>query len=154
MHSLRNDFLLDQDVVFLNHGSFGACPRPVFESYQHWQYELERQPVAFIGRRVRPLLAASRAALGAYLGAAPDELVYFPNPTTALNVVVRSLVLGEQAPIQAGNEVLSTDHEYGAIDRTWRFCCRRTGVRYVKQPIPLPVGAPADLVVGLWGGVN
>ena len=88
----KTDFVLDPSIHFLNHGSFGACPRPVFESYQRWQAELERQPVAFLGRRATELLAASRAALAAYLGADADDLVYFPNPTTAINMVARNVV--------------------------------------------------------------
>src|SRR5713101_8262388 len=59
--ALRHEFLLDPDVVFLNHGSFGACPRPVFERYQAWQVELERQPVEFLGRRQWRVLAEARA---------------------------------------------------------------------------------------------
>src|SRR5204863_1788532 len=86
---LRELFLLDPDVVFLNHGSFGACPLPVFETYQTWQRELERQPVAFLGRQAAALMAHARAQLAAYLGAAADEIVYFPNPTTAINMVAR-----------------------------------------------------------------
>jgi len=68
---MRDRFLLDPDVVFLNHGSFGACPRPVFERYQAWQLELEREPVHFILRRLPELLAEARATLAAYVGAAP-----------------------------------------------------------------------------------
>src|ERR1051326_6801718 len=91
--ALREEFLLDPDVVFLNHGSFGACPRPVFERYQAWQLELERQPVEFLGRRVHTLLASARAALGTYIGADPDDVVYVSNVTTALNIAARSLPL-------------------------------------------------------------
>ena len=90
-HPSKADFLLDPDIHFLNHGSFGACPRPVFEAYQRWQAELERQPVEFLGRRAADLLAESRAALAAYLGAAADDVVYFPNPTTAINMVARNV---------------------------------------------------------------
>jgi isopenicillin-N epimerase len=126
--ALRHEFLLDPDWIFLNHGSYGACPRPVFERYQAWQFELERQPVEFLGRRLPGLLDESRAGLAQYLGADTDEIVYHPNVTTALNVVARSLPLAE------GDEVLSTDHEYGALERTWRFmrvprrALRRTAV--------------------------
>src|SRR6266849_376819 len=87
--ALRREFLLDPDVVFLNHGSFGACPRPVFERYQAWQNELERQPVEFIGRRLHGLLADARAELGQYLHADADDLAYVNNVTTALNIVAR-----------------------------------------------------------------
>src|SRR5215510_2756304 len=133
MSALKALFLLDPDVVFLNHGSFGACPLPVFETYQTWQRELERQPVAFLGRQATALMAHARAQLAAYLGAAADEVVYFPNPTTAINMVARSLKLRPQ------DEILTTDHEYGAMDRTFRFLCRQTGSRYVRQPFSLPV---------------
>ena len=73
-HDLRGEFLLDPNVTFLNHGSFGACPRAVFERYQEWQLELERQPVLFIARRLDDLLAEARAALGTYVGADPTIL--------------------------------------------------------------------------------
>src|SRR3954462_13347239 len=85
--ALREEFLLDPSVVFLNHGSFGACPRPVFEEYQRWQLELERQPVEFLSRRQRELITTVRAALASYLHAGVDDLVLLPNVTTALNVV-------------------------------------------------------------------
>ncbi len=148
-------FLLDPDIHFLNHGSFGACPRPVFEEYQRWQAELERQPVAFLGRRVTGLLAESRAALAAYLGAAPDDLVYFPNPTTALNMVARNLARPDcPVRLRPDDEILTTDHEYGALDRTWRYICNQTGARYVQTPIPLPVTTHADFVERFWAGVN
>src|SRR5690242_21816057 len=92
---LRQEFLLDPEVAFLNHGSFGACPRPVFERYQAWQLELERQPVEFLGRRQRDLLAEARRGLAEYLHVGADDVVYLPNVTTALNVVARSLPLHE-----------------------------------------------------------
>lgn len=146
--SLKAEFLLDPDIIFLNHGSFGACPRSVFEDYQRWQRELERQPVEFLGRRAPVLLAEARTVLAAYVGAAPDEVVYFPNPTTALNVVAHSLKL------QPGDEILTTDHEYGALDRTWRLVCGQTGARYVRQTIRLPLGSPSEIVEALWAGVT
>ena len=148
MSSLKAHFLLDPDIVFLNHGSFGACPRPVFDTYQTWQRELERQPVAFLGRQATALMANAREKLAAYLGAAADEVVYFPNPTTAINMVARSLRLHPE------DEVLTTDHEYGAMDRTWRFICQQTGARYVQQPVPLPVTNVEECVEIFWSGVN
>lgn len=141
-------FLLDPDVVFLNHGSFGACPRPVFQTYQNWQLELERQPVEFLGRRFDALMAEARAALATYVNCHPDELVYVPNATTGLNIVARSLKL------EAGDEILTTDHEYGALDRTWTFLAERTGAHYKQHPIPLPVTTHADFVEQLWTGVT
>ncbi len=145
---LRSHYLLDPDVVFLNHGSFGACPRPVFEDYQRWQLELERQPVEFIGRRYADLMRAARAALAGYVGADADDLVYVPNVTHGLNIVIRSLRL------EPGDEVLTTDHEYGALDRAWRWACEKAGARYVAQPIPVPLPTPAAVADALWAGVT
>jgi isopenicillin-N epimerase len=145
---LKSLFLLDPDVVYLNHGSFGACPRPVFEIYQRWQLELEREPLDMLGRKIETLMTEARTALAEYIHCAPDEVVYFPNPTTAINMVARSLKL------EAGDEVLSTDHEYGAMDRTWRFICNRAGAHYVRQPIPLPVKTPEDFVEQMWRGFS
>ncbi|KAA3648624.1 MAG: aminotransferase class V-fold PLP-dependent enzyme [Chloroflexi bacterium] len=141
-------FLLDPEVTFLNHGSFGACPKRVFERYQYWQLEMEKQPVKFLQRRVPELLDKARAKLGKYLGCSADELIFFPNPTTAINMVVRNLDL------KPGDEILSTDHEYGAMDRTWRFICKETGARYIQQPIPLPLTSPEELVEQIWSGVT
>ncbi len=123
---MRDLYNLDPSIHFLNHGSFGACPKPVFAAYQDWQLRLERQPVEFLGRRVNGLLAESRTALADYLHAAADDLVYFPNPTTAVNMVARSLIVrhGSGPRLVEGDEVLTTDHEYGALDRTWDYACR------------------------------
>ena len=112
----KADFLLDPDIHFLNHGSFGACPRPVFEAYQRWQAELERQPVEFLGRRATDLLAESRAALAAYLGAAADDVVYFPNPTTAINMVARNVA--RLAVEGDGMRATARDRPYGCAPAT------------------------------------
>lgn len=146
--SLRDLFLLDPEVVFLNHGSFGACPRPVFEEYQRWQRELERQPVEFLGRRSEALLDEARSRLAAYLSAGADDIVFVPNATSGLNVVARSL------PLTAGDEVLTTDLEYGALDRTWAHVCDRAGARYVRAVVPAPVSSSAAVVDAIWTRVT
>src|SRR3954452_14330962 len=87
---IASQFLLDDDIVFLNHGSFGACPRPVFETYQHWQRELERNPIDFLGRRVHDLLPESRSELAAFLGTTAEQMVFVPNATHGINIVARS----------------------------------------------------------------
>lgn len=144
----REQFLLRPGVHFLNHGSFGACPRPVFEEYQRWQLELEQQPVEFLGRRFNDLMRAARQSLGEFLGADPDDVVYVPNATTGLNVVARSLRL------EPGDEVLATDHEYGALDRTWKFLCAKRGARYTRRPVPVPITSAAQVVDAVWSGVT
>ncbi|MBZ0285178.1 MAG: aminotransferase class V-fold PLP-dependent enzyme [Anaerolineae bacterium] len=148
MNNLRDFFLLDPNVVFLNHGSFGACPIPVFETYQNWQRELERQPVEFLGRRNDQLLDAARIALAAYLNADVDNLIFVPNATIGINTVARSLSL------QPGDEILATDHEYGALDYTWNFVCGKTGAKYIRHPVPLPVTSHADFVESFWRAVT
>ncbi|MCA1648646.1 MAG: aminotransferase class V-fold PLP-dependent enzyme [Chloroflexi bacterium] len=146
--ALREEFLLDPNVVFLNHGSFGACPRPVFERYQAWQRELERQPVEFLGRRREALLAEARGALTDYLHVGPDDAVYVPNVTTALNIVARSL------PLEPGDEVLTTNHEYGALERTWTFVSEHRQTRVVVQHLPVPLADPDEVVEAVWAGVT
>jgi isopenicillin-N epimerase len=145
---LRHLFLLRPGIAFLNHGSFGACPRPVVDVYQAWQRELEEQPVEFLGRRFAGLMREARQALASYLGAQADDLVFVPNATTGLNIVARSL------PLRRGDEVLATDHEYGALDRTWRFVCAKRGAIYVNQPVPLPLQSPEQVVEAIWAGVT
>jgi isopenicillin-N epimerase len=145
---LRDLFLLDPNIVFLNHGSYGACPRPVFEVYQQWQRELEHQPVEFLGRGFASSMRTAREELAAYVHAAPKDLVYVPNATTGLNVVARSLQL------QPGDEVLTTDHEYGALDRTWRFVCGKRGATYANHPVTLSIRSAEDVIETIWAGVT
>jgi isopenicillin-N epimerase len=145
---IADQFMVRRDIAFLNHGSYGACPRPVFETYQAWQRELENQPVEFLGRRVRGLLAEARAALGDFLGTDADNVVYTPNVTWAINAVVHSMEL------KPGDEILATDLEYGAIDRTWKYYCGKSGARYINQPITLPITTAERFVDELWAGVT
>jgi isopenicillin-N epimerase len=148
MHNLRRLFMLNPDVIFLNHGSFGAVPRSVFREYQSWQQELERQPVEFLGRRFTKLMLDSRLSLARYIHASPTDVIFTPNVTVSINIVARSLDLGK------GDEVLSTDHEYGACDRTWRFLSRERGFHYVQQPISLPIQSEDEFINSLWKGVT
>ncbi len=145
---MKNHFLLDPDVIFLNHGSFGATPRPVFAEYQEWQRRLERQPVRFILTELWEHLAVARQKMSSYLGADAADLVFVPNSTFGLNIVARSLQL------TAGDEVLTTDHEYGACDNVWEFMSEKQGFCYVRQPISLPLMSPEAVVDELWQGVT
>jgi isopenicillin-N epimerase len=145
---LRDEFLLDPEIVFLNHGSFGACPRDVFARYQEWQLELERRPIEFLARRLDGLLAEARGALGAYVGADPDDLVFVPNATAGVNVAAWALDL------RPGDEVLSTNLEYGALDLMWDHICRHTGARYVRMPVTIPLRAEEQVVEEIWTGVT
>lgn len=145
---LRAHFNLDPNVVFLNHGSFGACPKPVFDEWQHWQAEMERQPVEFIGRRQEGLLDDARAVLAEYVGSDADDLTFVTNTTAAINIIARSLGM------QPGDEILSTNLEYGALDYTWEYLCAKAGAKYLRQRIELPVTTPEAVVDQLWQGVT
>lgn len=146
--SLKSLFLLDPEVTYLNFGSFGSCPKPVFEEYQRWQLLLEREPVQFIAVNSVANLKASRKALAAFVHCNADDLVYVTNPSYAINIVAKSLKL------EAGDEVLSTNIEYGALDRTWNYYCRKAGAKYVRQPIPLPVSSKEEIIEAIWKGYS
>jgi isopenicillin-N epimerase len=137
---LRDEFLLDPEVTFLSHGTFGACPRPVFERYQARQLELEREPVDFIARTLPGLLEEARETLAAYLGAEAGDVAFVQNASTGVNIAARSLDL------RPGDEILTTDLEYGACDLTWDRICTDTGARVVRAEITLPVERGDDVV--------
>jgi isopenicillin-N epimerase len=146
--SMKSLFLLDPEVTYLNHGSFGACPKPVFADYQKWQAELERQPTAFITQKLPQYLKQSKKALAGYINCNEDDFFFVPNPTFAINVVMRSLDL------KPGDEILSTNHEYGAMDRTWNFYCKKTGAKYVRQDVSLPIVSKEQIIAEFWKGYN
>jgi isopenicillin-N epimerase len=148
MDSFNKHFLLDPNIHFLNHGSFGATPLPVFECYQEWQRRLERQPVLFLGRQYNALLEESRTQLAGYLKTDPANLVYIPNATHGVNIVARSLHL------EPGDEILTSDHEYGACDYTWEYACQKSGAHYIHQPIPFPVNTSEEILESFWKGVT
>ena len=130
---MREHFLLDPKIVFLNHGSYGACPRDVIRARHEWELEMERNPVEFLGRRSAELLRSSRERLAAFLGARADHLVYVPNATTGVNVVANSLDL------RPGDEVIVNDLEYGACIATWARVCEQRGAVLRNVNIPLPL---------------
>lgn len=148
MTSLKEHFLLDPEIIFLNHGSFGAAPKTVFEAYQSLQRRLERQPVLFLGRELDGLLRESRAALSEYLNVDADDLVYIPNATHGINIIARSLQLNP------GDEILTTDHEYGACDYTWDFVCGASSAKYIRRSIHVPVRSEAEIIEEFWQGVT
>ena len=117
--SLKSLFMLDSNITYLNHGSFGACPKEIFNSLVKWQERLEKDPVKHLAFDVFKHLEGSREALSLYVKCHKDDIAFFPNPSTALNTVLRSLDL------KKGDEILTTNHEYGAMDRAWRFLCKK-----------------------------
>jgi len=148
MQNLEQYFLLRKDVTFLNFGSFGACPKPVFERYQQLQLELEQEPVQFITVNGLKYLAAAREALGNYIHCDKDDVVYVTNPSYAVNAIAKSFDL------QPGDEILTTDIEYGACDKTWEYYCNKAGAKYVRQHIPLPIESKEELVTAFFKGLS
>ena len=146
--NLARQFLIREDVVFLNHGSFGACPRPVFQAYQNWQLELESQPVEFLGRKLTENMRGPRVALAAELGTSSDNIVGLTNATLGLNIVAQSLDL------KPGDQILTTDHEYSALEKTWAYVCRKTGAEVVTVSIPLPLTTAEQFTDTLIAGMT
>lgn len=145
---LKSQFLLNPEISYLNFGSFGACAKPIFEDYQKWQLELETEPVQFLTVNGLNYLKKSREALGAYIGCPADDLVFTPNPSYAFNIIAKSLVL------KPGDEILSTNLEYGAMDKTWNYYCGKAGAIYVRQEIELPVRDKEALIEQFWKGFS
>ena len=130
---MKEHFLLDEDIIFLNHGSFGACPKVVFENYQFWQSELEKQPVNFFTKILYPELEKSRRSVANFLGCDQNELIFFQNPTTAVSNIICNLNL------KPGDEVLMSSHEYGALIRSWEEWGNANKVKIIKQDLRIPV---------------
>ena len=148
MNDMRSLFQLNPEITFLNHGSFGATPKPVFEVYKSWLDRLENQPVLFLGREMPELLYTARAELGLYLNAGAKDLAFIPNSTYGVNIVARSVKLGP------GDQILTSDHEYGACDNCWEFICKKTGASYIHQSITLPIQSDQFIVDEFWRGVG
>jgi isopenicillin-N epimerase len=149
MEKLKDLFLLKKDLHFLNFGSFGATPKPIFDCYQEWQKVLEAEPVQFIAFDGPEYLATSRAALAKFLSVDDkDDLVYVTNPSFAVNLIAKNF------PLAPGDEILATDIEYGACDRTWDYYCAKNGATYKRQKINLPVTTKEQFIEDFFKGLT
>ena len=144
---LARHWTLDPEVAFLNHGSFGACPRAVLEAQHELRARMERQPVLFLSRELEGRLDEARGALAQFVGADPDDLAFVPNATSGVNTVVRSLRLS------AGDELLTTDHAYNACRNALR-ALEPSGVRVVTAAVPWPGTTPAAVVDAVLAAVT
>ena len=148
MQNLKHYFLLRKDITFLNFGSFGACPKPIFEDYIRWQYLLESEPVQYIAFEGVKYLQKSREALAQYIHCDADDLVLITNPSYAVNMIAKSF------PLQAGDEILTTNIEYGACDKTWNYYCKKAGAIYRQHNIQFPIQSKEEIVEGFFKEVN
>lgn len=145
---MRSHWMLDPEVVFLNHGSFGACPIAVLEAQNALRNRLEREPVFFFLRQLEGLLEEAREHVAAFVGARPEDLGFVRNATTGVNAVLRSLRL---AP---GDELLVTDHGYNACTNVARLVAERSGARVVVAPIPFPLASEDEVVAAVLGAAT
>lgn len=140
MADLRAHWNLDPAVTFLNHGSFGACPKPVLARQAEARAWMEAEPVRFFSRELEPLFAEALEKLGAFVGARGKDLAAVPNATAGVNTVLRSLSLSP------GDELLVTDHGYNACRNAVDFVAQRAGARVVVVNLPFPIRSPDDVV--------
>ena len=140
---LASNFVLSKDVVFLNHGSFGAAPKTVLDAQRALRDRLEHNPMAFFIRDLEGLLDASRTRLAAFVGASPTELAFVPNATTGVNTVLRSLRF---AP---GDELVTTNHEYNACKNALDAVAHESGAKVVVARVPFPLTDPAEVLLAI-----
>src|SRR5436190_22215349 len=128
--SLAQSWALAPGLIFLNHGSFGACPTEVLRHQSALRAEMEAEPVRFLSRELDDRLDVAREGLAAFIGADADDLAFVSNATSGVNAVLRSLVFGP------GDELLTTDHAYAACRNALDFVASRSGARVVIVQIP------------------
>lgn len=145
---LAAHWTLARDIVFLNHGSFGACPRSVLNDQFELRAQLEANPIRFLVRDYPPLLDAARAEVARLVGASTEDLVFVPNATTGVNAVIRSLNL------QAGDELLTTNHDYNACRCALEESARRSGARIVVAQIPFPLQSEDEILEAILGALS
>ena len=141
-------WLLDPEIAFLNHGSFGACPIEVLACQQRLRDRLERQPVQFFVRDFEGLLDAARTTVAGFLGGDPQGFAWVPNATNGVNAVLGSLDL------QPGDELLTTNHEYNACRNALDHVCERAGARVIVADIPFPVASTAQVTEAIMDRVT
>ena len=137
---MKDHWLLDPEITFLNHGSFGATPKEVLAVQHEWRTRMEREPVLFLARQLEPLLDEARAPLAAFLGAQPDDIAFVPNATAGVNAVLRSLDLDKH------DELITTSHEYNASRNALEYVAGLAGAKTIAVDIPFPIDS-ADVVV-------
>ena len=146
--ALRRRWALEEDMVFLNHGAYGATPRVLFERQNEWRARMEAQPPRFFMNDLPGLIREAAGALAEFVGADADRTVLLENATAGMNAVLRSLRF---AP---GDRIVTTGHAYNAVRNTLRFAAERSGASVVEAPVPMPLGRVADVTDALRGALD
>jgi isopenicillin-N epimerase len=146
--ALREHFLLDPAVTFLNHGSFGACPRSVLAVQSGWRDRMEREPVRFFVHDLPALVDEARSAAASFVGADPEGFAFVRNVTAGVNAVLRSVSL------EPGDELLTTDHAYGACQKALAYVADRSGARVVRASVPFAPQEPDEIIEAIAAAVS
>ena len=145
---LRAHWTLDPAVRFLNHGSFGACPRVVLDVQSALRMELEREPVLFMGRQIEARVDAAKQVLASFIGCEPHDLARITNATTGVNTVLSAL------DFEPGDEILVTDHGYMACNNAARRFAERGGAKLVVARVPFPLRSDEEVVDAILGALT
>ncbi|HJT18468.1 MAG TPA: aminotransferase class V-fold PLP-dependent enzyme [Thermoanaerobaculia bacterium] len=137
---MKEHWLLDPSMTYLNHGSFGATPKHVLAKQDEYRRRMEAEPVRFLIRELEPLLDDVRRALANFIGAAPEDIAFVPNATTGVNAVLRSLTL------KTGDELLVTTHEYNACRNVLDFIASEAAAEVKVVDVPFPIASPDEVV--------
>jgi isopenicillin-N epimerase len=137
--NLRSEFLLRPDIIPLNHGSFGAPPKVVFDAQTDWRQRIEADPIEILGRRGTELIHAAKTSIGSWLGMKPADFGMVTNATEGINCVLRSL------DFKVGDELLTTSHVYNAVRQAMKYTAQKAGATYREIEIPLPINSPAQI---------
>ncbi len=140
--AIRDQWLLDENIIFLNNGSFGACPIEVMEASAQWQKRAEKEPMIFFVDEYFHIIRNTAARFGKFLGCSRDSLVFVENATTGINTVLFSL-LGK---LKAGDEILTTSHVYPAVRNAMKHYAGLAGCKYVEAKIPFPVNSEEEII--------
>jgi isopenicillin-N epimerase len=145
---LRSQWMLHEDVIFLNHGSFGAVPRSVLAEQDRWRRRLEAEPIEILGRRQAELIAAAKEPLGAFLHMRPQDFGLVTNATEGINAVLGSL------RFSAGDELLTTNHVYNAVRQAMRHVAGRQAAGYREIPVATPVESAEQIAQTIIDGIS
>ncbi len=138
--NLSHLWTFEKERIFLNHGSFGACPDFVIAEQRKWQDLMEREPVRFFEELMPDLLLKSRESLGTFLSCSADDLAFVSNATSGVNTILRSL------HFEQGDEILVPNHAYQACRNTIDFVANRWGAKVVEVDIPFPIDGPWTVI--------